>query len=184
MSKLDPKDFDIYGESYTNEVLRGSYHRLPVGIAILPSYMQWLGSVEFKIWHFLNCTIIRGKRKFDPLKLYTNFYLKGKLACSWSERALESVLKMDRRNLRRHIKNLSDKAYIVRERVYNPIADKNQFVYVIGEVKLTGISANESIYAYEKLWEKDKSKAESAIAANLQNYYENEMIFPDLQGLG
>lgn len=174
MSKLEPKDFDIYGENYTNGVLRGGFHRLPIGIAILPSYMQWISTVEFRVWHFLNCTIVRGKRRNDPLNLYTEYYLKGKLACAWSERALESVLKMDRRNLRRHTKNLADKGYIKRDRVFNSITDKDQFVYVIGEIRITGLDATENIYAYEKLWESDKSTAEKAVSENLKKYYEEE----------
>jgi len=171
---MEPQELGVYDEEYVNSILNGGFHKLPTGIAILPEYTKWIGTAEFRIFNFLNCTIVRGRRKFDPLKLYTDYYLKGKLSCSWSEKALESVLQMDKGNIRRHTKNLADKGFLVRDRRFNYMTNKEQFIYVIGEVKITGMGNIENIYAYNKLWKQEKGIAKEAVSEIMKTYYDED----------
>lgn len=171
---METDELGIYNEEYVNNVLSGGYHKLPVGIAVLPEYSKWIGTAEFRVFNFLNCTIVRGRRRFDPLSIYTNYYLKGKLACSWAERVLENFLKMDRGNINRHTKSLSDKGFLVREKQFNVMANKDQFIYIMGEIKITGIGNIENIFAYKKIWDNEKHIAKKSVADVLDIYYKEE----------
>jgi hypothetical protein len=163
-------------DDYLNVVLKGGFHKLPVSIGITPAYLAWAGTAEFRVFEFLKNTIVRGKRKIDPLRLYVNFYLKGKLACSWSERVLEARLNMNRGNIRRYIKSLENKGYIEREKVFNPIGEKKQTVFVLGTIKLSGLGNSETLFAYKNIWEESKEEIQKAVASNLTEYYEDDLI--------
>lgn len=149
---------------YINEVLRGTFHQLPTAIGNLPGYFKLIGSAEFKVFECLKNTVVRAKKKYDPVHVYENYYLKGKLACSWTDKELSSRIDMDRKSIYRCVKSLESKGYIKREQALNTRTNINQTVYIVGDIVITGIGNIETIYCYKILWDTEaKSMFEEAV---------------------
>lgn len=138
---------------YVNEVLRGSFHQLPAAIGSLQGYLKFIGTADFRVFECLKNTVVRARKKYDPMDIYDNYYLKGKLACSWSDRELSDFLSMDRKSIYRCVKSLESKEYIKKETAINKKNNNKQNVYIVGDITITGIGNIESIYCYRLLWD-------------------------------
>lgn len=149
---------------YVNEVIRGTFHQLPVAIASIPTYIKFIGTPEFRVFECLKNTVVRARKKYDPMNVYENYYLKGKLACNWPERKLSDYIGMDRKDVRKHARSLIEKEYIKRELVFNQRLNTEQSIYVIGEVIITGLGNIETIYCYKKLWDTEAKIKFNSIA--------------------
>ena len=170
-------DLETYEDEYIEEVLKGGFHKTPTCIGMVNEYLQWCGTTEYRIWEFLRNSIIRGKLKKDPLKLYTNYYLKGILATSWSERKLEEKLGTNRRNIRRYIKDLENKGFIQVDKKINPYVDKLQNIYILGTVTMDGLNNVETLSAYKLIWEKSKKNVDELITSNMSEFYDDDINF-------
>jgi len=168
---------ETYEEEYVEEVLKGGFHKTPVAICMTDEYIQWSGTASYRLWEFLRNSVIRGKLRKDPMRLYTKHYLKGRLVTSWSERKLEEKLSSQRRNIRKYLKELEDKGFIEIEKDINPYENKLQNIYVMGSVIITGLNTVETFFAYKRIWQNAHSNVEKAVSNSISEFFDEDIKF-------
>jgi len=84
------------------------YVPMPFELIYDSEFRQFFKS-KYLTYAFLRCYIVRGPMKNDPLNLYENYFLKGKLASSWTINKLASQLNYSPTTIIEHLKDLKRK---------------------------------------------------------------------------
>lgn len=118
-------------------------------------FRKWFHSAEGELWTILASKIIRqsNNKGYDiPNYVYKNYYLKNKLATSWSLEALakEMGYSSGKGNIYNLIKKLEEKQYIDRHVV--KFEGKKTSIYVLG-YKAKTKENEEILYVYERIKE-------------------------------
>ncbi len=81
---------------------------MPFGLIDNPEFRQFFKG-QYLTYAYLRSYIIRQVAPFDHLKLYENYFLKGKLASSWSIGMLADRFDCSPNTIRKHIRRLKNK---------------------------------------------------------------------------
>lgn len=86
---------------------------VPHKVARCKEYLKWTGTLEFKVWMYLQTYIVRDPdMKTGALNLYKDYYLKGKLVSRWSQENLAAYLGSDQGNISKALKRMESKKII------------------------------------------------------------------------
>ena len=107
-------------------------------------YLKWIGTLEFKVWMYLQTYIIRSPEvKTGRLNLYSNYYMNRKLVARWSQENIAKQLDTTKSSICRALRSLQRKGFIKvhKERIGSIIIN----IYEFGTHDFEG---HETLYAH------------------------------------
>jgi hypothetical protein len=97
------------------------------------------------IYLYLKANIIRGRLLQDPLRVYRNYYEKGFLAASFTEKYLADAMGLSRYQVRKQLNKLHE-AGIIKKDMIQTGKNKRHCVYVLGTHQFIGGVRKERFY--------------------------------------